>query len=80
MREYRGTLTHAGKLSPYRERSVDDNLDLFQRMRAGEFVEELRIGIAELVARIEGDDHSGQGLRRSTARGYGAPQRQCTQG
>ncbi|MBP0117244.1 MAG: glutamine--tRNA ligase/YqeY domain fusion protein [Candidatus Nitrotoga sp.] len=43
MREYRGTLTHAGKLSPYRERSVDDNLDLFQRMRAGEFADGARV-------------------------------------
>lgn len=43
MREYRGTLTHAGKLSPYRERSVDDNLDLFQRMRAGEFVDGAKV-------------------------------------
>jgi len=37
MREYRGTLTQAGKNSPYRERSVAENLDLFSRMRAGEF-------------------------------------------
>ncbi len=37
MREYRGTLTEAGRDSPYRERSVEENLDLFRRMRAGEF-------------------------------------------
>jgi glutaminyl-tRNA synthetase len=37
IREYRGTLTEPGRNSPYRERSVDENLDLFQRMRAGEF-------------------------------------------
>lgn len=37
MREYRGTLTEPGKNSPYRDRSVDENLDLFRRMRAGEF-------------------------------------------
>jgi glutaminyl-tRNA synthetase len=37
MREYRGTLTEPGRNSPYRERPVDENLDLFQRMRAGEF-------------------------------------------
>ena len=37
MREYRGTLTEAGKDSPYRNRSVEENLDLFRRMRAGEF-------------------------------------------
>ncbi len=36
MRQYRGTLTEPGKPSPYRDRSVDDNLDLFQRMRTGE--------------------------------------------
>ena len=34
-REYRGTLTEPGKDSPYRERSVEENLDLFARMRAG---------------------------------------------
>lgn len=37
IREYRGTLTEPGKESPYRDRSVEENLDLFQRMRAGEF-------------------------------------------
>ncbi|MFL6582081.1 MAG: glutamine--tRNA ligase/YqeY domain fusion protein [Burkholderiales bacterium] len=37
MREYRGTLTEVGHSSPYRERSVDENLDLFRRMKAGEF-------------------------------------------
>jgi len=37
IREYRGTLTEPGKDSPYRERSIDENLDLFKRMRAGEF-------------------------------------------
>jgi len=37
MREYRGTLTEKGRNSPYRERTVDDNLDLFRRMKAGEF-------------------------------------------
>ena len=37
IREYRGTLTGPGRNSPYRERSVEENLDLFQRMRAGEF-------------------------------------------
>ena len=36
-REYRGTLTEPGKESPYRNRSVEENLDLFARMRAGEF-------------------------------------------
>jgi glutaminyl-tRNA synthetase len=37
MRAYRGTLTEPGRNSPYRDRSVDENLDLLQRMRAGEF-------------------------------------------
>ena len=37
MREYRGTLTEPGRESPYRSRSVEVNLDLFRRMRAGEF-------------------------------------------
>ncbi len=37
IREYRGTLTKPGRNSPYRERSVEENLDLFRRMRAGEF-------------------------------------------
>lgn len=37
MREYRGTLTEPGKNSPYRERSVEENLDLFERMKNGEF-------------------------------------------
>ena len=37
IREYRGTLTEPGRNSPYRDRSVEENLDLFRRMRAGEF-------------------------------------------
>src|SRR5207253_10258640 len=37
IREYRGTLTQPGKNSPSRNRSVEENLDLFERMRAGEF-------------------------------------------
>jgi glutaminyl-tRNA synthetase len=39
IREYRGTLTEPGKNSPYRERSIEENLDLFERMRAGEYEE-----------------------------------------
>lgn len=39
IRAYRGSLTEAGKNSPYRDRSVEENLDLFERMRAGEFEE-----------------------------------------
>ena len=39
LKEYRGNFTKPGKDSPYRSRSVDENLDLFRRMRAGEFAE-----------------------------------------
>ena len=49
MREYRGTLTEPGKNSPYRDRSVEENLDLFQRMRAGEFAD----GSRTLRAKID---------------------------
>lgn len=42
-REYRGTLTEPGKPSPYRDRSADENLDLLQRMRAGEFEDGARV-------------------------------------
>ncbi len=42
-REYRGTLTEPGKESPYRNRSVEENLDLFKRMRAGEFEDGSRV-------------------------------------
>jgi glutaminyl-tRNA synthetase len=38
-RDYRGTLTEPGRNSPYRDRSVEENLDLFRRMRAGEFAD-----------------------------------------
>lgn len=37
IKEYRGTLTEPGKESPYRKRSIEENLDLFERMKAGEF-------------------------------------------
>ena len=43
IREYRGTLTEPGKDSPYRERSVEENLDLFARMKAGEFEKGARV-------------------------------------
>jgi len=43
IREYRGTLTEPGKESPYRMRSVEENLDLFERMRAGEFEDGSRV-------------------------------------
>ena len=42
VRQYRGTLTEPGKDSPYRNRSVEENLDLFERMRKGEFPDESR--------------------------------------
>jgi glutaminyl-tRNA synthetase len=43
IREYRGTLTEPGKESPYRNRAVEENLDLFRRMRAGEFEDGSRV-------------------------------------
>lgn len=43
IREYRGTLTQPGKPSPYRDRSVEENLDWFRRMRAGEFPDGARV-------------------------------------
>ena len=43
IREYRGTLTEPGKESPYRNRSIEENLDLFERMRKGEFPEGSRV-------------------------------------
>ncbi len=49
MREYRGTLTLPGRNSPHRERSVEENLDLFRRMRAGEFAD----GSRTLRAKID---------------------------
>jgi glutaminyl-tRNA synthetase len=49
IREYRGTLTRPGKNSPYRDRSVTENLDLFRRMAAGEFPDGTRV----LRARID---------------------------
>ncbi|HET6545817.1 MAG TPA: glutamine--tRNA ligase/YqeY domain fusion protein [Rhodanobacteraceae bacterium] len=49
MREYRGTLTEPGRDSPYRGRGVDESLDLFRRMRAGEFAD----GAKTLRARID---------------------------
>jgi len=42
-REYRGTLTEPGKNSPFRDRSVEENLDLFSRMKAGEFEDGARV-------------------------------------
>jgi glutaminyl-tRNA synthetase len=49
MREYRGTLTEPGRESPHRRRSVEENLDLFARMRAGEFAD----GSKTLRAKID---------------------------
>ncbi|MDH3473331.1 MAG: glutamine--tRNA ligase/YqeY domain fusion protein [Rhodospirillales bacterium] len=49
IRDYRGTLTEAGRASPHRGRPVDENLDLFRRMRAGEFPDGARV----LRARID---------------------------
>lgn len=49
MREYRGTLTEAGKNSPYRDRTIEENLALFEKMKNGEFAE----GKASLRAKID---------------------------
>jgi len=49
MREYRGTLVEPGKNSPFRERTIEENLDLFTRMRAGEFPD----GTRTLRAKID---------------------------
>ncbi|MFN9987098.1 MAG: glutamine--tRNA ligase/YqeY domain fusion protein [Pirellula sp.] len=49
MREYRGTLTEPGRNSPFRDRSVEENLDLFERMKRGEFPE----GTRTLRAKID---------------------------
>ena len=49
MREYRGSLTEPGRNSPFRERSVEENLDLFARMKAGEFPD----GAKSLRAKID---------------------------
>jgi glutaminyl-tRNA synthetase len=49
IRHYRGTLTEPGNESPYRDRSIEENLDLFERMRAGEFEDGSRV----LRARID---------------------------
>jgi glutaminyl-tRNA synthetase len=49
LRQYRGTLTEPGKPSPYRDRSVGENLELFERMRAGEFPD----GARTLRAKID---------------------------
>ncbi len=43
MKQYRGTLTEPGRNSPYRERSVEENLDLFERMKNGEFADGERV-------------------------------------
>jgi len=43
IRQYRGTLTEPGKVSPYRNRSIQENLDLFERMRSGEFSDGSRV-------------------------------------
>ena len=69
VREYRGTLTEPGKPSPYRSRSVEENLDLFERMKAGEFPDGSRtlraridMASANLNMRDPGDVPDPQGL------------------
>ncbi len=75
-REYRGTLTQPGKNSPYRDRSVDENLDLLERMRTGEFPDGSRTLRAKIdmahpnlnmrdpiMYRIVHEDHHRQGSK-----------------
>ena len=50
IREYRGTLTQPGKESPYRNRSIEESLDLFERMRGGEFAD----GVCSIPALARG--------------------------
>ncbi len=75
-REYRGTLTQPGKNSPYRDRSIDENLDLLERMRTGEFPDGSRTLRAKIdmahpnlnmrdpiMYRIVHEDHHRQGSK-----------------
>jgi glutaminyl-tRNA synthetase len=61
IREYRGTLTEPGKDSPYRKRSIEENLDLFERMKAGEFPD----GARTLRAKIDMASDSIEGITHS---------------
>ena len=54
IREYRGTLTQSGKNSPHRDRSVDENLKLFQGMKSGEFSDFITPGFIQFFARTFG--------------------------
>lgn len=76
IRRYRGTLTEPGRESPYRNRSVEENLDLFQRMRAGEFPDGAHVLRAKIdmaspnlnlrdpvMYRIKHEDHHRTGSR-----------------
>ena len=69
IREYRGTLTEPGRPSPFRDRSVEENLDLFRRMRAGEFADgaktlraKIDMAVAEHESARPGDVPDPQGL------------------
>ncbi len=61
LREYRGTLTEPGRESPYRNRSVEENLELFQRMRNGEFPEGSRTLRAKIDMAHPEPEHAGSG-------------------
>ena len=78
MREYRGTLTEPGKNSPYRDRSVEENLALFEKMKNGEFADgactlRAKIDMASpnmnlrdpAIYRISHTDHHRQGNKRT---------------
>ena len=71
IRANRGTLTEPGKNSPFRERTVDENLDLFRRMRAGEFPNGARVP----SARPNGRMTRGSKRRSSAALSWVAPMR-----
>ena len=66
VREHRGTLTEPGKDSPYRNRSIEENLDLFEHMRKGDFPD----GSRTLRAKIEPDPHNPKYIQTIRDIGY----------
>ena len=59
IREYRGTLTEPGRNSPHRDRSVEENLDLFRRMRAAEFPDGVHVLRAKIDMASPQHEHAG---------------------
>jgi glutamyl/glutaminyl-tRNA synthetase len=74
IREYRGTLTTPGKESPYRNRPVEENLDLFERMKKGEFPD----GAKVLRAKIDIQSCTASATPSITARGTSGASTRCT--